>query len=273
MPLVQTAPWGLGPQLPETHLTPGTQSASERQSGKHCPAVASQLKGAQIVCGPVWQLPMPSQTWAPVTAAPAHVPGLHTMPAGYWRQLPLPSQVPSRPQVATSDFGHVAADGRRAAGRNERADARRARDVAGFTGVRAGAVATDAVRTEAAGAVGRTATGLAVRLLRVERAAARDVAFRRRGVRGRASGLAGLEVLPQPAARKAKASEAMTAMRAQATTPGGGRRGKLIVPEIWRLVASDHKCKLPKVRAISCRRASRGLQLRRGVLARPHRCA
>ncbi len=52
LPFVHTAPCGLGPQLPETHLTPDTQSASERQSAKHCPAVASQPNGAQIVCGP-----------------------------------------------------------------------------------------------------------------------------------------------------------------------------------------------------------------------------
>ena len=107
---VHTAPSGLGPQLPETHLTPAAQSASERHAGKHASLVPSQLNGAQTIWGPASQLPMPSQTSVPVTAAPWHVPGLQVVPAGYCRQLPCPSQVPSSPQVATFDLGHVAAD-------------------------------------------------------------------------------------------------------------------------------------------------------------------
>jgi hypothetical protein len=40
-----------------------------------------------------------------VTAALAHVPASHTVPATWLRQAPLPSQVPSRPQVDASDAG------------------------------------------------------------------------------------------------------------------------------------------------------------------------
>ena len=36
----------------------------------------------------------------PVTLSPSHVPALHSVPFTYWRQAPLPSQVPSCPQVA-----------------------------------------------------------------------------------------------------------------------------------------------------------------------------
>ena len=68
--LVQTAPDGLGPQLPATHLTPGTQSASDRQVGKHWPLELSHPYGAQMIWGPLAQVPAPSQTSAPTTAAP-----------------------------------------------------------------------------------------------------------------------------------------------------------------------------------------------------------
>ena len=67
----------------------------------------SQLYGAQIVAGPALQRPCPSQTLTPMTAAPAHVPACRRVPATCWRQAPLPSQVPSRPQL------DVGAPGRR----------------------------------------------------------------------------------------------------------------------------------------------------------------
>lgn len=43
----------------------------------------------------------------PSTASPWHVPGLHSVPRGYFRQAPLPSQVPSRPQVPAVVAGHT----------------------------------------------------------------------------------------------------------------------------------------------------------------------
>ncbi len=70
---VHTAPRGLGPQLPLTHLMPATQSASERQEVVHSLLVVSQLNGAHTVEGP-----------------------------GRQRQPPLPSHVPSAPQVVVA---------------------------------------------------------------------------------------------------------------------------------------------------------------------------
>jgi hypothetical protein len=45
----------------------------------------------------------------PPTEAPAHCPARQTVPAGNCRQAPLPSQLPSRPQVETLEAGQVAA--------------------------------------------------------------------------------------------------------------------------------------------------------------------
>jgi len=64
------------------------------------------LNGAQIVAGPALHRPCPSQTLTPTTAPAEQAPALQTVPATWFRQLPLPSHVPSRPQVASSDAGH-----------------------------------------------------------------------------------------------------------------------------------------------------------------------
>jgi len=84
--LLHTAPRGLGPQLPFTQRTPLTQSVLERQVTTQARVAGSQLNGAQIVAGPALQI----------------------VPAMCRRQPPLPSQVPSRPQVVTSDAGQTA---------------------------------------------------------------------------------------------------------------------------------------------------------------------
>jgi len=55
-PALQTAPVGLGPQLPFTHFEP-TQSLSDRQVTAQVPVVASQLNGAQMMVGPAVQVP------------------------------------------------------------------------------------------------------------------------------------------------------------------------------------------------------------------------
>jgi hypothetical protein len=107
--LLQTAPRGFGPQLPFTHETPATQSTSERQVTTQARVVRSQLNGAQIVAGPGLQRPRPSQTLTSTTAASAHAPALHTVPSTYMRQAPLPSQVPSSPQLDMADAAQSAA--------------------------------------------------------------------------------------------------------------------------------------------------------------------
>jgi hypothetical protein len=103
---VHMAPGGLGPQLPLTHATPVTQSAFDRQVLAQAFVSGSQLKGAQIVAGPALHRPCPSQTLTPTTAPPEQAPALHTVPGTWLRQPPLPSHVPSRPQVDSSDARH-----------------------------------------------------------------------------------------------------------------------------------------------------------------------
>ena len=105
--LLHTAPRGLGPQLPFTHETPSAQSPLDWHVTTQALVLESQLNGAQIVAGPALQRPCPSQTLTPMTAAPAHDPGLQIVPATCWRQAPLPSQVPSSPQVDSSLAGQT----------------------------------------------------------------------------------------------------------------------------------------------------------------------
>jgi len=105
--LVQLAPDGLGPQLPFTHRVPATQSALDRHALMQARVAASQLNGAQIVAGPGLQWPTPSQTLTPTTDASAHAPALHTVPETCCRQAPLPSQVPSSPQLDVAATGQT----------------------------------------------------------------------------------------------------------------------------------------------------------------------
>jgi hypothetical protein len=79
--LVQTAPGGLGPQLPFTQTTPLTQSALDRHVATQARVSLSQLNGAQMIAGPALHRPCPSQTLPPTTALSAHAPALHTVPA------------------------------------------------------------------------------------------------------------------------------------------------------------------------------------------------
>jgi hypothetical protein len=117
--LTHTAPRGFGPQLPFTQVTPLTQSTSDRQVTTQARFVVSQLKGAQIVAGPDLQVPRPSQTFTSTTAAPSQAPALQIAPWTWRRQPPLPSQVPSIPQVDTSVAGQsVASRGAPPAGTN-----------------------------------------------------------------------------------------------------------------------------------------------------------
>jgi hypothetical protein len=104
---LQTAPRGLGPQLPATHLTPPAQSLSLEHVAKHWPVFASHPKGAHTVAGPGRQRPSPSQTSTPVTDAPSHEPAAHTVPARCLRQAPAPLQVPSRPHDVAAAVGHM----------------------------------------------------------------------------------------------------------------------------------------------------------------------
>jgi hypothetical protein len=105
--LLHTAPPGLAPQLSFTHRLPLVQSAFELQVVAHLFVAGSQLNGAQTVAGPALHRPSPSQTLTSLTAAPTQVPGLQTVPAGYFRHCPWPSQVPSSPHAATGEAAHA----------------------------------------------------------------------------------------------------------------------------------------------------------------------
>ena len=63
-------------------------------------AFGSQVQGGQDSEVAPEHLPLPSQVRMPVTPAPSQVPPLHGVSLTNWRQPPLPSQVPSSPQVA-----------------------------------------------------------------------------------------------------------------------------------------------------------------------------
>jgi hypothetical protein len=99
----------LGPQLPFTQACPVEQSALVVQADAQSFCAWLQLYGTQIFKLPGTHRPEPLQTLIPLTAAPSQVPARQTVPAGYCRQAPLPSQVPSCPQVDMADGAQVVA--------------------------------------------------------------------------------------------------------------------------------------------------------------------
>jgi|SRR5665213_881046 len=60
-----------------------------------------------MIAGPEVQVPWPSQTRTLLTAAPSQVPVPQLTPGTRLRQAPLPSQVPSRPQLDGPDTGQA----------------------------------------------------------------------------------------------------------------------------------------------------------------------
>jgi len=107
--LAQGMPFAFRPQVLLMHGPLLAQSELDTQLVRHALIAGSQLNGAQTLAGPGRQRPSPSQTLVLVTAAPSHAPALQTIPAGYLRQWPWPSQLPSNPQVATGEAVHVPA--------------------------------------------------------------------------------------------------------------------------------------------------------------------
>ena len=99
---VQLAPSSRGPHDPATHITPDTQPAPSWQLGlqRGAPSTTLQANGAQGTAGPATQLPAPSQDDPAVMLGPEQTPWPQRTPAGYLRQAPRPSQVPSEPQLS-----------------------------------------------------------------------------------------------------------------------------------------------------------------------------
>ncbi len=84
---------------------PSAQSALVLQLEVQASTV--QRYGAQSWTSRCPQLPSPSQAWALSSALPEQVGGPHTVLAGYFEQLPSPSQTPADPQVEEASVGHI----------------------------------------------------------------------------------------------------------------------------------------------------------------------
>jgi hypothetical protein len=78
-----------------------------------------QLRGAGV-----WQVPVPLQVEGEVAVVPLQLPDLHTVPAAYLRQAPLPSHLPSRPQVDMFSIGQERVGSSAPAGTGEQVPAR-----------------------------------------------------------------------------------------------------------------------------------------------------
>ncbi len=94
------------PQLPSTHLRPVTQSASLAQTPRQTFVAESHKNGAHTLVAPSRQRPAPSQVLTPTMAPVSQTPGLQTVSGKWLRHLPVPSQVPSSPQVDLSWATH-----------------------------------------------------------------------------------------------------------------------------------------------------------------------
>jgi hypothetical protein len=100
------APGGFGPQLPFVHTAPPTQSALLVQSERQVRAAPSHMYGPQESVDEVPHAPAPLQRAAWETVDPLQDDARQIAPAAYSAQEPVPSQVPSRPQLATPSSGH-----------------------------------------------------------------------------------------------------------------------------------------------------------------------
>src|SRR5262245_20889270 len=67
----------------------------------------AQTYGSHALVVPAWQVPMPSQVRTEVSVAPLQARAAHSVPAANSRQAPLPSQVPSRPQVVAASLAQL----------------------------------------------------------------------------------------------------------------------------------------------------------------------
>jgi hypothetical protein len=104
-PAVQAAPVGFLPQLPLTHWLGAMHSAAVEQVVWQSVDEA-QMKGSQGCWIPATQVPDPSQRETSVRVEPLQLWGAQIVPDAYCRQVPAPSQAPSRPQLEAPSSGH-----------------------------------------------------------------------------------------------------------------------------------------------------------------------
>jgi len=87
----QLAPGGSLPQLPDVQNVPGAQSVLAAQVVLHCP-VDPHMNGAHDWLAGAAQVPLPSQRPANVSIEPVQPAVWQATPAGYFSQVPVPSQ-------------------------------------------------------------------------------------------------------------------------------------------------------------------------------------
>jgi hypothetical protein len=103
--IAHAAPWSrLIRQVPASQKKPAWQSPWTAQGAPH--ELSMHTAGAQLFELPAWQTPAPSQVLAACSVATLQLPGAHSVPALWRRQLPRPSQAPSRPQVVAGSSSH-----------------------------------------------------------------------------------------------------------------------------------------------------------------------
>jgi len=95
---VHAAPFGFLPQLPPVQTLGATQSASAVHVARHVP-LPPHLYAPQPDDVTVPHTPAPLQVRAGVNVVPLQVDAAQVEPIAYRRQAPLPSHVPSLPQV------------------------------------------------------------------------------------------------------------------------------------------------------------------------------
>ena len=103
--VVQVAPGGSLPQLDPTQAFGDAQSALLAQSVRQA-VPAPQTKGSHIEVVAGRQTPAPSQVRAEVIVEPVQDAPAQVVPADHCRHPPLPSQVPSLPQVVLAAAAH-----------------------------------------------------------------------------------------------------------------------------------------------------------------------
>jgi hypothetical protein len=96
---LQVAPSALRPHWPIWHSSGGMHWLLALHESKQAVPPVLQTKGAQSRDEPAPHLPWPSQVDSEVYFPAAHFAATHTVPGVYFRQPPVPLQVPSLPQV------------------------------------------------------------------------------------------------------------------------------------------------------------------------------
>jgi hypothetical protein len=103
--VTQSAPFTFLPQMVPLQTLPVAHSLLVAHDVAHWPP-APHRYGSHACCVPAAHFPAPSQRPASVAVVPEQVGAMQTVPDSYGRQLPLPSQNPSVPQVEAPLSAH-----------------------------------------------------------------------------------------------------------------------------------------------------------------------